>query len=577
VNRILTALCLATAAFVVSAAETPDSRVRTYVDPVRIVASSKDCSFILAPRYGQTSEGPFLASEAPMLDATNDFVLVDFGRELHGGVAIGCGARTGCEALRITFGESVGEAMSVIGEKGAQQNHALRDIVIPAPWCGTLEFGNTGFRFVKLQLPRGGALQLESLRAVSLMRPMKASGSFRCSDPRLTEVWNTAARTVHLCCQNYLWDGIKRDRLVWQGDMHPEVSSVLAVYGSDPVIRESLDYMAATTPVEKWMNGMPSYTLWWILCLHDYWFQSGDTSYLAQHKDYFEATLRRLNGIVKEDGSWAFEGSWCPGGFLDWPTQHNPAGVKAGMQGLWVLAYEAAVEMERALGADEGAARATLRRLRKISPDPAGAKSAAALLALAGNRAPREMYERTLAPGGVKGFSTFYGYYMLEAMSEADETPAAIRCCRDYWGAMLDMGATSFWEDFDVAWTNGVTRLDEMPVEGKKDIHGDFGDFCYVGYRHSLCHGWSSGPAAWLIHRVLGIRPVEPGCKAVVIDPQLGDLTWAEGSLATPLGPVYVRAERKTDGFLDITVSLPEGVRRVPVDSVCPHRRNLLQ
>jgi hypothetical protein len=47
-----------------------------------------------------------------------------------------------------------------------------------------------------------------------------------------------------------------------------------------------------------------------------------------------------------------------------------------------------------------------------------------------------------------------------------------------------------------VAWTNNAFRIDELPVAGKKDIHGDYGEFCYKGFRHSLCHGWSSGPAA---------------------------------------------------------------------------------
>lgn len=56
---------------------------------------------------------------------------------------------------------------------------------------------------------------------------------------------------------------------------------------------------------------------------------------------------------------------------------------------------------------------------------------------------------------------------------------------RDYWGAMLDVGATSFWENFDIAWTNNCFRIDEMPVAGKTDIHGDYGEFCYPGFRHS--------------------------------------------------------------------------------------------
>ena len=34
----------------------------------------------------------------------------------------------------------------------------------------------------------------------------------------------------------------------------------------------------------------------------------------------------------------------------------------------------------------------------------------------------------------------------------AFENRRALDIIRDYWGGMLDMGATSFWEDFDLAW-----------------------------------------------------------------------------------------------------------------------------
>jgi len=127
------------------------------------------------------------------------------------------------------------------------------------------------------------------------------------------------------------------------------------------------------------------------------------------------------------------------------------------------------------------------------------------------------------------------------------------------------MGATSFWEDFDVAWTNNAFRIDELPVPGKKDIHGDFGAYCYQGFRHSLCHGWSSGPAAWLIHDVLGIQPLDAGCRHVRIAPRLGDLRWAEGALPVPQGVIRVRVERRPDGTqAPPVVTLPPGVTCVP-------------
>lgn len=125
---------------------------------------------------------------------------------------------------------------------------------------------------------------------------------------------------------------------------------------------------------------------------------------------------------------------------------------------------------------------------------------------------------------------------------------------------MLDYGATTFWEGFDLDWTNNAARIDELVPPGKKDIHGDCGEYCYVGFRHSLCHGWASGPTAWLSETVLGVQPIEPGCRKVRIVPQLGYLKWAEGDYPTPFGPIHVRHERGSDGAIRSDIKAPKEI-----------------
>ena len=73
----------------------------------------------------------------------------------------------------------------------------------------------------------------------------------------------------------------------------------------------------------------------------------------------------------------------------------------------------------------------------------------------------------------------------------------AIELMKEYYGAMLDRGATTFWEDFHMEWLEGSGCIDEIDPT-KKDIHGDYGAHCYVGFRHSLCHGWSAGVAKFI-------------------------------------------------------------------------------
>lgn len=189
-------------------------------------------------------------------------------------------------------------------------------------------------------------------------------------------------------------------------------------------------------------------------------------------------------------------------------------------------------------------------------------KQAAALQAIAGTLDVQEAC-RHLLEGGPKGFSTFYGYYMLQALAQGGYYEEAMDIISQFWGGMLDLGATTFWEDFNLEWTENVGRIDEFVPEGKKDIHGDFGAYCYPGFRHSFCHGWASGPTAWMSEHVLGIEVLEPGCSKIRITPHLGKLQWAEGTYPTPYGVVKVRHERRTDGTIKTTYKAPRGVKVV--------------
>jgi len=170
--------------------------------------------------------------------------------------------------------------------------------------------------------------------------------------------------------------------------------------------------------------------------------------------------------------------------------------------------------------------------------------------------------EETLQRGGATDLSTFYGYYVLEALARAGEWDSAFGFISAYWGGMLDLGATTFWEDFDLAWADGAGRIDELVPPGMRDIHGDCGAHCYVGFRHSFCHGWASGPTAWLSRHVLGVTPLEPGFERIRVEGNLGRLQWAEGTYPTPRGLIRVRHERQSDGSVESQVILPPGVER---------------
>ncbi len=494
----------------------------------------------------------------------NPAILIDFGKELHGGIEIITGAfdKGHQMKIRLTLGESISEALSKVENSTATNDHAMRDFEVTLPWLGKINIGNSGFRYAKIELlDKDVTLNLKEVRAISVMRDIPYLGSFKCNDDRLNRIWETGAYTVHLNMQEFLWDGIKRDRLVWVGDMHPEVMTILSVFGYNEVVPKSLDFIQNITQLPSWMNGISSYSMWWIILQYQWYMNTGDLNYLESHKTDVYELLEQLSTKIDDNGKEFLDGFR----FLDWPTSPNKEAIHAGLQSMMIMSFEAGAEIAAIFGDIESQDKylTTIKELKRHVPVPNGSKSGGALMALSGLSDPPAMNDTLLSINPNNGISSFYGYYVLKARAEAGDITGSLNVIRDYWGVMLDMGATTFWEDFDLSWTENATGIDEMPVEDKSDIHADNGGYCYVGLRNSLCHGWASGPTAWLSEYVLGVKPIEPGCKKVLIKPNLGDLDWAEGTFPTPWGLIKIRHQKDANGKVASEVTGPKEVEIV--------------
>ena len=547
-----------------------DRRSRRYLTPARVVWTSESgvsrTEKIFAPALLQTSTADMAGGfRMEKKDAAPCAILLDFGAEFHGGVRLESRDLTPAAEsvgksvrVRVRFGESADEAMAEPGEKGAINEHSTRDMIVNLPWLGAVEFGESAFRFVRLDLvDAGSSVNFDSIRGVFVFRDLPQPGSFRCSDERLNQIWKTAAYTQFLTMQRYIFEGAKRDRLVWYGDFNPQAMTTLNVFGAPDVLKETLGAYAETTwPLPNYMNGFPNYSLWWLISVSDLYHYTGDLEYLRLRAPYLFGLFRAIKKQVKANGQAGF-----PAEFLDWPTADNPQAQHSGTHAIFTIAVERVLEIARALDDDavEAEAAEVLAKLRSFVPDNVGVKQSAALMALAGLEDPAKPNVDVVAKNGGEHFSTFYGYYMLEALAKGGRRAEALNIIREYWGAMLDVGATTFWEDFNLEWLENAGRIDELTPAGKDSLHGDRGAYCYEGFRHSLCHGWSSGPAPWLTRYVLGVTPASPGFAEVGFDPFLGDLDWAEGTVPTPRGVIRVRVEKNPDGTLKKEITLPEG------------------
>lgn len=551
--------------------QTTDPRTRRYLVPKRVVLTEGTVTnpeVLLQERSNQITLVPgercALVNKPGQPHAK---LVLDYGIEFPGSVRLmvwSTRSKGGEDDARcninVRTGESVMEAITPIRVKNTTNDHAIRDRVMNVGFYSANETNESGFRFVCIELLDDDAtVEFKAVQGVMHYLDLDYIGSFACSDEKLTRIWNTAAYTAHVNMQEYLWDGIKRDRLVWIGDMHTEVNTILTAFGYNDIVPRSLDVVRDETPVGNWMNGISSYSIWWLLIHCDWYRAFGDRAYLEEQRDYLRGLMTILAGCVDEDGVEHMP----EGRFLDWPNNADPVAIHAGLQGCLKLALDNGAYLLRELGEDETAAlcEVAAERMKKHIPDTNGSKQAASLLALSGLADPVEINEKIIVPGGGHGYSTFFGYYILAAKALAGDYAGALNDMKEYWGGMLDMGATTFWEDFDLNWMKNAGRIDEVVPEGMVDIHGDYGNYCYIKFRHSLCHGWSSGPCPYMTNYVLGVKNLAP--NKYEVKPELAWLDWVKGTVPTPKGVLSVWAFKDAEGKVNVQIDAPAGVEIV--------------
>ncbi len=482
-------------------------------------------------------------------------ILLDFGQEINGGISIHFGPPIeDCWKfkIRIRFGESVSEAMN-----NPDTEHALHDLTLEMSAFGKQEIGNTGFRFVRIDfLEKNCKINLQHIKAVALELPLEYKGSFECSDKLLNDIWKISARTVHLCCQDYILDGIKRDRMLWVGDLHAQIKTVMAAFGDIDIVEKSLDRIARDTEDGKWMNDISSYSIWYIISLWDWYFYTGNIELLKRHHKKIKSVTGQLINCITPEGGEDMP-DWR---FIDWPTADNKKAISQGLQAMMIWGLKSAEKILEKLGDSEKKKCTEAVKKLKYNPEkPSDNQQVNALEVLTGAIDPEKAEKNCFSKDPFKGIGTWFAYYILQARAMSGSIVACLDFIKKYWGGMLELGATSFWEHFKINWLENAASIDQVPDPGKVDVHKDRGAYCFEGLRHSLCHGWASGPCPWLSGNILGIIPAQIGCKKVKIKPYTGGLKWAKGTFPIPSGNIKIFWENN-DNCFNFELNLPDQV-----------------
>lgn len=494
---------------------------------------------------------------APVLtDAEGPSILLDFGEELTGRLELVSDSDT-TAIVTIQMGESQAEAL-----KGPYLG--VNQLVIPPH--GTGHGPKSSFRYAKVRFVGGGQeLRFKSIHIDHIFYPVTYAGSFESSDAMLNRIWEVGAYTAHLCMQDGIWDAPKRDRGRWMGDTDVSGRVIEDVFGEHTLMEDTLDRLMGPEPVAQHVNGIPGYSAFWFTGVADYYRHSGAKDFLLSEHDRMLELLRVIDAEFDDHNLYANKSNAWP--FVDWSPDLNgdtPEARRATTLEFY-RAYREAAFLLRESGdianADKYDARATAVKAaaEKYLLDPAtgtfGPRWQTNAAAVIGGAAAPEHYaaiwNNVLSGVGKDGthgliITPYYNYYVIRAMAELGHRREAIDWIKQFWGGMIDEGATSFWEGYDTSWYKG-------------DYHASLQADNNSGYIVSLAHGWSAGPTAWLMEQVLGIKPTGAGFSTVDVRPDLAGLAWAKGAEPTPHGLLRVDVKKSAAGF-SVAVDVPEGV-----------------
>ena len=492
-------------------------------------------------------------------------IIFDFGREYFGGVRLffhSNGYPSLKPYLRIRFGESLGECCSEIGEKNSTNDHSTRDMVCFMPPNSDMEWGATGYRFVRLDFLEEGIFRLNRVYGTYVHSESDPTGSFECDNPLVNDIFNTAAHTLHLNMQNCIWDGIKRDQHIWCGDLYPEILGILYLYGDCRELENTFDYTIKYAVRGHWCNNTPLYNMWLMLCLKEYFSKTGRVKeeYLAE----VSYMLDVLSTCVGEDGSLTFEKAGLYHGskpyFFDWPSVGTPdcefacrAVTLYTMRKIINCSYFGEENIKKAKKIE-----ACLSAMKKENSD----FKAIASMGLLTNTTHREKALKRVLEDGASGYSMFMTYFISKALTENGYEQEAFDNNLQYYGGMLQMGATSFWEGFEVEWIENACKITERPQKGQREVHGDFGKPCYVGYRNSLAHGWSCGVLAFIVETVVGFQICDSDCTKFTLKPHMCGLKHICCKIPTVKGIVEIELTQKEDG-VETNLRIPDGLTRI--------------
>ncbi|MBL7743402.1 MAG: alpha-rhamnosidase, partial [Chitinophagaceae bacterium] len=459
-------------------------------------------------------------------------MLVDFGKETFGFIQLH--GLSGKGKLSVYYGESEEEALSTEHcetlDRVDVNNPAKKDEIMKL---------SKAYRYVNVEYDAG--VELDSVSMLYEYADVNERGSFTCNDEEIDQIYDVAKYTFELNTREFFIDGIKRDRWIWSGDAYQSYLMNYYLYFDNETVKRTTYALRGKDPVTGHINTIMDYTFFWFLGIYDYYLYTGDKNFIAQNYDRMKTLMDYVLTRRNKDGlmEW-MTGDWI---FIDWAEGLSKKGEVSFEQLLLARSLETMAICANMVDDGNGAAsyskQAADMKQKLFSIYWNDQKQALVHSRVEGkqtdnvtryanmfgiffdyfNEQQKQAVKLSvLLNNNIQKITTPYmRFYELEALCAMGEQNYVLKEMKDYWGGMLKLGATSFWEEYNPS---------KKGVEHYAMYGREFGK--------SLCHAWGASPIYLMGKYYLGVKPTSAGYATYEVVPNLGGLQWMQGKVPTP-------------------------------------------
>lgn len=440
-------------------------------------------------------------------------------------------------------------------------------------------FNPTLIRYIRLTFrpEEASILTIHDVYVRTYEYPDEGVGVFSCSDADLNRIYEAARRTFMCNALDVFMDCGCRERGGWLCDALWTARAEKHLFGDTAVDKamienyEALHHSAdepgfpCCYPSNIAPTRMPTWSMYFILQLEEYWHMSGDRELIDKIRPMVECFFNWLEEYVNKDGLLENLPEWL---FVDWSRANDEDHLMPISVAINALYAECLMVFTRLYGHDTYEQRAAdIRRKLHIAALSAANSDAPFFASVLEYDENGELIARKLLYSAAV---QYYMYWLDVAHKETD------REVLDFIVNEHGPAPTRFPEHLNLSPGNVFIAQNirfEMLVQNGyydqlfREIKAVYGRMLDEGPgtlwevfspKASFCHGFSSHAGVLLVRDLLGLGIPDEVEKRIVIAPHLGGCRWAQGSVGTNNGLAALSWEVDGDTFR-LMVNIPDG------------------